>query len=309
MKIFKPKFWNKKKGLIAIALLPISIFLQIFASLKNEFINKKKFSIPVIGVGNIYIGGTGKTPLSIEIVKILEKLNKKPAIIKKAYEEHNDEFRLIRSKKVTLFKNNLRYKAINEAIKNDFDCVVLDDGFQDFSISKSLDILCFNEKQLVGNEMTLPSGPLREPLSSLKKCQIIMINGKVNVAFEKKIKDISNNVKIFYMKYFPINIEDFKDHDLLAFAGIGSPENFFNLLEENNLKIIKKISFPDHYNYSLKELNELILYATKHGLKIITTEKDFFRINHLQLSKIQYLSVELKILNKNSFQKEMLSYL
>ena len=72
MKIFKPNFWNKKKSLIAIALLPVSAFLQVFISLKNQFINKKKFSIPVIGVGNIYVGGTGKTPLSIEIVKILK---------------------------------------------------------------------------------------------------------------------------------------------------------------------------------------------------------------------------------------------
>ena len=309
MKIFKPNFWNKKKSLIAIALLPVSAFLQVFISIKNQFINKKKFSIPVIGVGNIYVGGTGKTPLSIEIVKILKKLNKKVAIIKKSYEEHNDEFKLIKSKEIKLFKNTLRGKAINEAIKNNFDCVILDDGFQDLSINKSLDILCFNEKQLAGNEMTLPSGPLREPLSSIKRCQIIMINGKTNIEFERKIKGISDNIKIFYMKYLSINIEDFKGHNLLAFAGIGNPENFFNLLEENNLKIIKKISFPDHYNYSLKELNELILYATKHNLKIVTTEKDFFRINHLQLSQIQCLNVELKILDKNNFQKELLRYL
>lgn len=309
MKIFKPNFWNKKKSLIAITLLPVSAFLQVFISIKNQFINKKKFSIPVIGVGNIYVGGTGKTPLSIEIVKILKKLNKKVAIIKKSYEEHNDEFKLIKSKEIKLFKNTLRGKAINEAIKNNFDCVILDDGFQDLSINKSLDILCFNEKQLAGNEMTLPSGPLREPLSSIKRCQIIMINGKTNIEFERKIKGISDNIKIFYMKYFSINIEDFKGHNLLAFAGIGNPENFFNLLEENNLKIIKKISFPDHYNYSLKELNELILYATKHNLKIVTTEKDFFRINHLQLSQIQCLNVELKILDKNNFQKELLRYL
>jgi len=309
MKIFKPNFWNKKKSLIAITLLPVSAFLQVFISIKNQFINKKKFSIPVIGVGNIYVGGTGKTPLSIEIVKILKKLNKKVAIIKKSYEEHNDEFKLIKSKEIKLFKNTLRGKAINEAIKNNFDCVILDDGFQDLSINKSLDILCFNEKQLAGNEMTLPSGPLREPLSSIKRCQIIMINGKTNIEFERKIKGISDNIKIFYMKYLSINIEDFKGHNLLAFAGIGNPENFFNLLEENNLKIIKKISFPDHYNYSLKELNELILYATKHNLKIVTTEKDFFRINHLQLSQIQCLNVELKILDKNNFQKELLRYL
>ena len=78
--------------------------------------------------------------------------------------------------------------AIRDAIDNGFDCVVLDDGFQDSSIIKDLNILCFNEKQLIGNGMTLPSGPLREPFSSVKRSQIVVINGKKNDQFEKKNK-------------------------------------------------------------------------------------------------------------------------
>ena len=80
-------------------------------------------------------------------------------------------------------------------------------------------------------------------------------------------------------------------------------------MEKNNLKISKKISFPDHYNYTLKELNELITYAEKNNLKIITTEKDFFRINHFQLSQIQHLSVDLQILDAINFEKELVKYL
>ena len=208
-----------------------------------------------------------------------------------------------------MFKNSYRCKAISEATQNRFNCVVLDDGFQDFSIDRNLDIVCFNEKQLAGNGMTLPAGPLREPFSSLKRCQIIVINGEVNTDFEKKIKKISNNIKIFYTKYLPVNLKKFTNHNLLAFAGIGNPENFFDLLEKNNLKISKKISFPDHYNYTLKELNELITYAEKKNLKIITTEKDFFRINHFQLSQIQHLSVDLQILDAINFEKELVKYL
>ena len=240
MKILKPKFWDTKNSLIGLFLLPLSIFFQILIILKNKTITRKKNSIPVICVGNIYIGGTGKTPLSIEIVKILETLNKKTAIVKKSYKEHEDEFKLIESNQITLFKNSSRYRAINEAIKKKIDCVVLDDGFQDFSISKDLNIICFNEKQLLGNGMTIPSGPLREPISSLKRCQIIMINGKSNLEFEKKIRDVSKNVSIYYTNYLPTNIEHLKNKNLLAFAGIGNPENFFDLLEINNLKVKKK---------------------------------------------------------------------
>ena len=309
MKIFQPKFWKKKNSLIGIALLPIAFFLQVIVVLKNRFIRKKKFFIPVICVGNIYLGGTGKTPLSLEIIKILKKLNRKVAIIKKSYDEHSDEFRLIKSKKVTLFKNSHRCKAISVATQNRFNCVVLDDGFQDFSIDRNLDIVCFNEKQLAGNGMTLPAGPLREPFSSLKRCQIIVINGEVNTDFEKKIKKISNNIKIFYTKYLPVNLKKFTNHNLLAFAGIGNPENFFDLLENNNLNLIKKISFPDHYNYSLKELNELINLSNEKNLKLITTEKDFFRIKHFKLPQIQYLQINLEIKNQNNFEKEIMKYL
>ena len=309
MKMLKPKFWSKKNSLLSFILFPLSIFLQILIYLKKKITKKRKVSIPVICVGNIYLGGTGKTPLSIEIVKILEKLNKKTAIIKKSYKDHEDEFKLISSNQVALFKDPSRYNGINEAIKQKFDCVVLDDGFQDFSISKNLNILCFNERQLIGNGMTLPSGPLREYLSSLKRCQIVVINGNTNLEFEKKIKNISKNISIYYSKYVPDNIESFKNKNLLAFAGIGNPENFFYLLENNNLKIKKKISFSDHYNYSLKELNKLIYFALNNGLQLITTEKDYFRISHFQLPQIEYLKVKLDIIKKNDFEKKIIRYL
>jgi len=309
MKIFKPKFWSVKNSLIAYFLFPLSIFIQALLILRNKITKVKKFSIPVICVGNIYIGGTGKTPLSIEIAKILEKFNKKTAIIKKSYKEHVDEFKLIESKQVSLFINSSRHTAINDVVKNKFDYAILDDGFQDFSVNKDLNIVCFNEKQLIGNGMTFPSGPLRESLSSLKRCQIIVINGRRNIEFEKQIKIISNNISIYYSKYLPTNIEDFKNKNLIAFAGIGNPENFFDLLESNKLKIIKKISYPDHYNYTLQELNDLVSFSLENNLKIITTEKDFYRIKHFHQKQIEYLNIKLEISNKDQLAKEIIKFL
>ena len=305
MKIFKPKFWHKKNSLISFFLLPVSIFIQLLIVLKKYLKKKKKNSIPVICVGNIYLGGTGKTPLCIEIADILKKLNKKTAIIKKIYKGHEDEFNLIESKKIKLIKNTSRVLSLKQAEINKLDCVILDDGFQDPSIVKNLNILCFNAEQLAGNEMTLPSGPLREPLSSLKNSQIVVINGNINNDFEKKIKEISNNISIYNSHYLPTNLSQFTKHNLLAFAGIGNPNNFFNLLEKNNLRVVKKISYPDHYNYSMKELNNLVNFSIKNNLKIVTTEKDFYRIKHLKISQIQCLNVDIKIENKDKFEKEI----
>tara|TARA_B110000967_G_scaffold78870_1_gene81520 strand:- start:9525 stop:10454 length:930 start_codon:yes stop_codon:yes gene_type:complete len=309
MKLNKPKFWNKKNSFISFIFFPLSLFLQLILILLKKIKKKKKFKVPVICVGNIYIGGTGKTPLSLKIVEILKKLKIKTAIIKKSYVEHDDEFQLITSKQVALFKKPSRSMAIRDAIDNGFDCVVLDDGFQDSSIIKDLNILCFNEKQLIGNGMTLPSGPLREPFSSVKRSQIVVINGKKNDQFEKKINNISKKISIHYSKYLPINTEKFRDKDLFAFAGIGNPENFFDLLEDNNLRIVKKISFPDHYNYSFNELDDLINISIKNNLKLITTEKDFFRIKHFKLPQIECLNVKIEILDKDNFENEIVKYL
>ena len=273
---------------------------------KKKITKKNSFSIPVICVGNIYLGGTGKTPLCVELVEILEKSNKKIAIIKKFYDNHRDEFNLIESKKIKLFKNSSRVDAIKMAELNKFDCVVLDDGLQDPSIIKNLNIVCFNAEQLAGNGMTLPSGPLRESFSSLKNAKIVVINGNVNKLFEEKIKTISNDISIYYSKYLPANLDQFTGQNLLAFAGIGNPNNFFNLLERNNLHVQKKISFPDHYNYSISELNSLINFSIENNLKIITTEKDYFRIKHHKISQIQYLDVKLEIKNKDQLEKEVM---
>ena len=306
MKLFKPKFWDNKYSLISFFLLPISIFVQFLIILKEIFVTKKKFNIPIFCVGNIYLGGTGKTPLSIEIVEMLKKFGKKTAVIKKFYKNHKDEFKLIESKKIKLFKNTSRIEAVKKAEKEKFDCVVLDDGLQDASIVKDLNIVCFNGKRLAGNEMTLPSGPLREPLSSLKNNQIVVINGDVNKVFEKRIRSVSNDINIYYTQYLPTNLSQFKNQNLLAFAGIGNPNNFFNLLKKNNLQVSKKIAFPDHYNYSLEELNNLVKYSKSNNLNIITTEKDYFRIKHHKISQIQYLSIKLRIKNRAKFEKELI---
>ena len=309
MKLQKPKFWSKKNSFYSFFLLPISIFIQFLFFIKKKFSKSRKISLPVICVGNIYVGGTGKTPLSLELVKILLKLNMKPVLIKKLYKEHIDEFNLLESKKVKIIKNSSRYEALLEAEKKQFKSVVLDDGFQDHSIHKNLSILCFNAKQLIGNGLTLPAGPLREPLGVIKYSQIILINGKRNEIFEKKLKNINNNIKIFYSRYVPININKFLNQNLLVFAGIGNPENFFELLRENNMSIKKQISFPDHYNYSQNEIEKLISISRKKNLKILTTEKDFFRIKHYNLSEVNYLNIKLEIKNKEGFIKEIKKYL
>ena len=307
MKILKPKFWEKNNNLISLLLLPVSFFLQLLIIIKKKLTSEHSFKIPVICIGNIYLGGTGKTPLSVLIAKELKKHNKKPAIIKKYYSEHIDEHNLINNSLDCLFLNKQRSKAINIAEKEQYDVAILDDGFQDYSIKKNLNILCFNSNQLIGNGMTLPSGPLRESINAIKKTQIVLINGNKNELFEKKILSVSNKVKIFYSKDIPTNIEEFKNKKLFAFAGIGNPNNFFKLLTENNLSVHKKVSFPDHYKFSKSEIQKMIDESLKNNFQLITTEKDYFRIRNYGFKNIKFLKITLEILEKDKLINQILN--
>ena len=240
---------------------------------------------------------------------MLKHIKKKPSIVKKFYKQHSDEIALIRSKIDCLEVDTNRVNALRKIESKDYNVAILDDGFQDNSIVKDLNILCFNENQLIGNGMVMPSGPLRQPLNSIKKSHIIIINGSTNINFENLIYKFSKDIVIFYSKYIPTNIDKFKDKELLAFAGIGNPENFFHLLDENNLTIKKKISFPDHYNYHKNELEDILRIAKENNLEVITTEKDYFRINEMGFSNINYLKIQLKIKHEEDLLKEIKKYI
>ena len=309
MKFYKPNFWKKKYyNIYSLILLPISIVIQFLFFIQKGIITPKKFNIPVICIGNIYIGGTGKTPLTLELYNILKSMNKNPAIVKKFYKNHYDEIELIKQNVGNLFTNLSRQKAMDEVQNKNFDVAILDDGYQDCSIKKDLKILCFNEKQLIGNGHTIPSGPLREKLSSIKKSQIVVINGNENKNFENKLKKIFKDINIFYSRYISEIPKEFNNKKFLAFAGIGNPENFFDTLREYGLNVTKSKIFPDHYSYKKNEIENLLDLANKNKLDLITTEKDHYRLKKLGFN-INYLKIKVQIEKKDKFEKLIKSYI
>jgi tetraacyldisaccharide 4'-kinase len=298
MNFKKPEFWDKSElSIWSIILYPFSLLFLII-SLGAKFLKiKKKFPIPIVCVGNIYTGGTGKTPLALEIFKITKSYGKNPAFVKKGYDYLYDEIQML-DKTGKTYSDKNRKEAIKSLISDKYDVAILDDGFQDLSIEKDFSILCFNSRQLIGNGFLIPAGPLRESFNSIKKADCVLINGDRNIEFENKINKINKNIKIFYSKYKIKNIENFKNKEIVAFAGIGNPSNFFHLLKENNINVKKTYSFPDHYNYSENDFSKII---GDKNMKIITTEKDYFRMNDKQKQNCEFVKVDLEIENKSEF--------
>ncbi len=305
MKLYKPNFW-KETNLVSILLFPISLIVKLIVLMIKTFIKELEFEIPVICVGNIYLGGTGKTPLSINLGKELSILNKKPVIIRKYYKHHKDEYSLIRENFKHLITKKDRKNAIKNAVQNGFDTVILDDGFQDYKIKKNLNIVCFNN-QLLGNGMLIPAGPLRESVDSLKSAHIIIINGDQNIDFERKLLKINNEISIFYSRYQLIDIEKYRGKKLFVIAGIGNPENFFELIRSQNLNIIKKLSFPDHYQFSKSEILNIINDARKNGYQVVMTEKDYYRVKDYNFTEIHYIKIKLEIAEKKEFLNKVLT--
>lgn len=306
MKLFKPKFWKSNKNFFTVLLIPLSLITWIYIILKKTFIQKVKFNIPVICVGNIFIGGTGKTPLSIHIARKLSENGKNPAIVRKYYKSHKDEHKMIISYYNKLILNLNRSKGIYEALEKGYDAVILDDGFQDYKIKKNLSIICFNSNQLIGNGYLFPSGPLRESLGSLRNADILIINGDRSLNFEQKILKIQKDLKIYYSNYKPLNIQEFKNKKLLVISGIGNPENFFKILKDNQMNIQKKMVYPDHYEFTKNEMLKIIEYAKKNDFQIVMTEKDYYKIKDFSLENIKYLKVKLEIEKEEEFIKNVM---
>ena len=168
MNLKKPKFWKlKNPNFFAYLLYPISFIIILINSLKSKS-NRKKFKIKTVCIGNIYLGGTGKTSLSIKLNKILNKKNFKSCFIKKFYKDQLDEQKLLKNNG-KLFIASKRLDAIQQAENENYDIAILDDGLQDNSISCEISFVCFNNLNWIGNGMSIPSGPLRESIKSLKK--------------------------------------------------------------------------------------------------------------------------------------------
>lgn len=303
MKIKKPKFWDLKRlTFISIILYPLSLIV-LFRSLFN-FRSKLIFpNIKTICVGNIYVGGTGKTPLVIKINDLLNSLKFKTSFIKKYYSNQIDEQKMLKKRGI-LFCEKKRLLGIRKSVKKNIDVAILDDGLQDNTIKYDLTVVCFNIERWIGNGMLLPSGPLRERLNSLKKYNVIVLNGNGEKTknIKSTIKKYAPEIKIFESKYTITNSKKFnKNKKYFIFSGIGNPQTFLKTLIKNNFNIVGSFEYPDHYQFKKTDLIEIRKTAKKLNSKILTTEKDFMRLTNKNSVNISYAKIKLEIKNEIQF--------
>ena len=306
MKFYKPKFWDKRGhiSLFSIVLIPLSLITIIKNYYENSKIKKNFYDLKTICVGNIYIGGTGKTPLVNNLASHFKR-NFRTYIIKKNYPSHLDEKMLLESKHKVIFEKT-RELSITKAENEKAEILIFDDGLQEKKINYDLKIVCFNSLKLDGNGLVIPAGPLREKLNSIINYDIVIINGNSNKDsknFINKIKNINPNIKIFTGKYVPKNYSKLKKKKFILFSGIGNPHTFSDTLKSLKISFHRHEKFPDHYDYKETDLQRLKNLAKENNCELLTTEKDYLRIKKSFRKNINFLRVELSINEEKQFYK------
>ena len=300
MKINKPIFWDKKKpNFLTYILSPFTILLKI-NNIILKLIPKKKFNqIKTICVGNIYLGGTGKTPTSLKLYQLLKAKNYNTVIGKKYYPNQKDEIILLKNKSDFISSKN-REEIIRFATEKNHELIIFDDGLQDRKIDYDIKFVCFDSKIWIGNGYLIPAGPLRENINSLKKYDGVFLKttdenaNLINTISE--IKKINSKIEIFNSRVEIKNINKFNlSKEYLIFSGIGNSKSFKEILINNKFNIIEEKIFSDHYEYKDQDIQKILKISKKRNLKTLTTEKDYVKIPSNLRDEIDFIEIDLKI--------------
>ncbi len=277
---------------------------------------------PVISVGNITVGGVGKTPLVIALVKILKRKGiMNPVVLTRGYGSKdgiNDEVRMFQElmPEVIVMVGADRKASIQKALKEGpVDVFIADDAFSHWPLKKDLDILAVDATNAFGNGHLLPRGILREEISALKRADIFVLTKTEQVQDTKAICSQIQSIKpaaiILESQHVPIDFQDvfttntralyeFKAQRVVVLCGIGQPASFERSLGQLGVEIIKCFAFADHHPYSVKDLKQVTDFASKENINILmTTHKDAVKIssfkNELQGFTVLKLNIDLKI--------------
>lgn len=309
-----------KDAFLGILLLPLAyIFSDIvrfrrFCYLRG-FKKSEKLPVPVIVVGNITLGGTGKTPLVIWLANLLKNSGYKPGIISRGYGGHSDTWPLVvnttsdvkqvgdeplliaAKTRLPVVVDPSRIAAAKKLLA-EFDCnvVISDDGLQHYLLKRDIEIAVIDGERRFGNGYCLPAGPLREPVDRLSSVDFVVVNGEKYADHEFSMLltgDSAVNMKSGEQK----SLQEFTHEECHALAGIGNPDRFFKMLESKGLSCMTH-SFPDHYQFEPGDID------FGDNKPVLMTEKDAVKCT--QFASPRHWVVPVKAQLEQRFQHEIL---
>lgn len=322
-----PSFWQKKKSVLSVLLAPMGYLYARATKRRLEKNEPFRAGLKVVCVGNLAVGGTGKTPVCLALGDFFHKQGQNFFYLNHGYhsKEQNillpkgsiyreglsDEAFILASKAPTVIAKNRKEGALL-AQKSGAKLLIMDDGFQNPSLYKDFSFLVVDGEKGFGNGRVLPAGPLREPVrEGIQRAQAVILIGQDKTGvlpfLENMEKKRGQKLPVLKAEIRPdeILIRELKGKPLLAFCGIGRPEKFYNMLKKEELTVSKTISFPDHHLYKEKELSNLLSLAKQEGLILVTTRKDTVKLPLSFREKIQTMDIELVFKNEAKLKELM----
>ena len=320
-----PNFWYNKSGFLSLIFL-LPSFLYILAVTIYRILSKPYYAnIPVVCIGNITAGGTGKTPTTVAITERLKGLGLKPQIVSRGYGgsekgpllvdekihsvDHVGDEPLLLSNYAPTWVSKKKVLGVKAAIRAGADVIILDDGFQNMSVHKHLSIVVADTNLGFGNERIIPAGPLREKLiSGLNRMDIFISIGstKNQKKFIKKYDYLISKKNHIEAEIIPLDTGmNWDNLRVSAFAGIGNPDKFFHTLQNLGAEVVLKKTLADHQKFDTKMLTRLESEALAINAQLVTTEKDAVRLPINFRKKILVLPVRLEINDWNLLDKAL----
>ena len=299
-----PSYW-KEKNWKTYLLWPLGELYALATKLKIKYQKPKHVNIPVVCVGNLTAGGSGKTPVALSIMRLMKKKYRNPMFVSRGYggklkdvmvdrqentaEQVGDEPLLLSRLAPTIINPN-RYKAASKAFEEGADAIVMDDGFQNQTLVKDLNFLVFDGESGIGNGFCVPAGPMREKFDEgMKRADAVIILGEDRQSLQTK----NIGIPVFRGKVLPLSRPEF-ERNVIAFAGIGRPQKFYDTLLALGADLIATRDFPDHHKYKEEELLELIDFAKNTNSDLYTTTKDYVKIPYHLRSEFKVLEIGVK---------------
>ena len=301
-----PKFWYVKKSIWAKLLNPIGRIYGWSVARRFKRVKPYQASVPVICVGNLSVGGTGKTPVCLALGKIMTEMempffflnhgykSKKKGILvdikKMSALDIGDEAMLLAAEAPTVVDNH-RARGAQVAERAGAKALIMDDGFQNPSLIKTLSFIVVDGRTGFGNGRLIPAGPLRETVErGLLRADAVIISGSDDTGASEIIRTYAPDMPILTGHFEPDAkvIQKLQGKKVMAFAGIGRPDKFFDMLVGRGIMVAKKVIFPDHYDYTRFDLESLLTEA--EGLLLVTTTKDYVKVPQGMKTRVMAVS-------------------
>lgn len=292
-----PPFWWKAADWRAWALSPLSLAYGAVAARRMVTAARVKVDLPVLCVGNLTVGGTGKTPVAIALARQAMEMKLVPGFLSRGHgggfshphvvDPHGDSARHVGDEPLLLAEHAPVVVTANRAAgarilaERGCDFIIMDDGFQSARIHIDYALVVVDAVRGIGNGHVIPGGPLRAPaVGQLRYADAVLKIGSGSAA-DRVIRMASRaNRPVFEAHTRPRNPHAVGGRRLLAFAGIGNPQKFFDTLRESKAELVATKTFPDHHQFMADELADLAALADRDGLGLVTTAKDAVRLRH-----------------------------